>query len=527
MPRPLSPNLEPKPEPEPESRPELEAEAEAEPEPEEQKTEGSAKPGFLGETGRWLLVLLEYSVAGCALWATMFELYFHGFHEEQQTHYCDTQLEVGRTELGQDVEHFVGAVPIWLRSVIMGALGWQACREISGFGNDEPHVAQALLIGRGSTLGRAKKAGWDAIVGSRSGEAGETPQSDWEQARESRRLTMRQAVSSAVTKVLLWHASQPIVYLYVLDVYSCHVSSLGGWQRELAATVAVREVLYLASILLALWDCPVFLLMDPVTAWNEAGTRVEKVIRVAMYVLTPHNYVAFCLANRFRGWRRTFLGLAAIQVIADLASCFALGTLMAGGISSQKNTPTALIIGYTITAFGFLLFFGPLSVGTSLRAAADTEKSRPVRVAFGVVGSALLCLLGYIMLLFVLLISGKVNPYCDGFTFQPDPCNLHGACYAAGQCHCDLGWGPEVTYTGESLCAKPDMPCTADQLRRAVGHPNGAACCGNRGKIVVTGCECELGFGPEVPDNDLTPVTVMCGRDVSTVRVGRLGERSQ
>ena len=67
-----------------------------------------------------------------------------------------------------------------------------------------------------------------------------------------------------------------------------------------------------------------FLLMDPVTAWNEADTRAEKVIRISMYVLTPHNYVAFCLANCFRGWRRTFLGLAAIQIIADLASCFAL-----------------------------------------------------------------------------------------------------------------------------------------------------------------------------------------------------------
>ena len=395
------------------------------PEPE---PESDAQAGWLGETGRWVLVALAYSIVGCGMWAAMFELYFQGFHEAQQTHRCDAQLEIGWTALGQDVEDFVGVVPIWLRGVIMGALGVTVCRQISGFSSDEPHIAQALLIGRGSTVGKAREAGWEAVVGSRSGEASEATQSTWEQAREARRLTMRQAVSSAVTKVLFWHASQPVVYLYMLDVYSCHVSSLGGWQRELAATVAVREVLYLASICLALWDCPVFLLMDPVTAWNEAGTRVEKVIRVAMYVLTPHNYVAFCLANRFRSWRRTFLGLAAIQVIADLASCFALGTLIAGGISSQKNTPTALIIGYTITAFGFLLFFGPLSVGTGLRAAADTAKIRAARIASGAAGSALLCLLCYIMLLFVLLMSGKVNPYCDGFTFQQVPCNRLKCC---------------------------------------------------------------------------------------------------
>ena len=194
-----------------------------------------------------------------------------------------------------------------------------------------------------------------------------------------------------------------------------------------------------------------------------------------------------------------------------MASCFALGTLIAGGISSQKHTPTALIIGYTITAFGFLLFFGPLSVATSLRAAADTAKSRAVRIASGVAGSALLCLLGYVILLFLLLISGKVNPYCDGFTFQPDPCNGHGVCYAAGQCHCKLGWGPEVTYTGEALCVKPDMPCTVDQLRRAATDPEGRVCCANRGKPVGSGCECDVGFGPELPDHPLVPILRMCG----------------
>ena len=59
---------------------------------------------------------------------------------------------------------------------------------------------------------------------------------------------------------------------------------------------------------------------------------------VAMYVLTPHNYTALCLANRFRGWRRTFLGLAGIQVLADLSSCFALGALMAGAILKQPKS---------------------------------------------------------------------------------------------------------------------------------------------------------------------------------------------
>ena len=49
---------------------------------------------------------------------------------------------------------------------------------------------------------------------------------------------------------------------------------------------------------------------------------------------------------------------------------------MAGGIEEEaKKPPTALKIGYIITTFGFLLFFGPLSVklmASDIRAAAQT-----------------------------------------------------------------------------------------------------------------------------------------------------------
>ena len=82
----------------------------------------------------------------------------------------------------------------------------------------------------------------------------------------------------------------------MLAVCRCVVAGLGVWQQRYAAVVAAREVLYLCSTLLATWQCPVFLLMDPITAWKEAENRLEKVMRAAMYVLTPHNYTALCLA---------------------------------------------------------------------------------------------------------------------------------------------------------------------------------------------------------------------------------------
>merc|ERR1712185_141468 len=101
----------------------------------------------------------------------------------------------------------------------------------------------------------------------------------------------------------------------MLVPYRCLMASMGLWQQRFAAIVAAREVLYLGSTLLAAWQCPVFLLMDPITAWREAETWLERVMRSAMYVLTPHNYVALCLANRFPEWRRMYLGLAGIQII--------------------------------------------------------------------------------------------------------------------------------------------------------------------------------------------------------------------
>ena len=304
-----------------------------------------------------------------------------------------------------------------------------------------------------------------------------------------------------MVKLLLWHWSQPAVYLWMLFVYRCYVASLGGWQQAFAAVVAAREVLYLGSTLLAAWHCPVFLLMDPVTAWKEAEGRLERVRRASLYVLTPHNYTALCLANRFRGWRRTFLGLAGIQVLADLSSCFALGALIAGAIENQTTeehttTPTGLIIGCVITASGFILFFGPLSVEASLRGAADTRRHSCVRGGLGLAGSGLLGALGYIVLVYVLPIGGWFNPYCDGFTLSSDPCDGHGSCYGAGQCDCDLGFGPEVSYSGEPLYSRDHSPCTGSQLQRALAAGDNTCCFGHGNITASERCSCDSGFGP-------------------------------
>ena len=168
-----------------------------------------------------------------------------------------------------------------------------------------------------------------------------------------------------------------------------------------------------------------------------------------------------------------------------LSSCFALAALLASTVQEDADATTAgpLKVGFSITAFGFLLFFGPLSVATNLEAAAaDLLQHRAIRIGRGIAGASLLFAWGYLMLVIVLLMFNE-DVFCpgdkwySGLTIQGDPCNGHGECYAAAQCRCEPGFGPEVSYSGEPLCAR-HMVCTAGQLQHAVASHEEAACGG-------------------------------------------------
>lgn len=401
--------------------------------------------------------------------------------------------------LNKFIEIVIAGAPIWARNALIGAVVVSSCSRLSGF-ERRSGLLRRLLMGHaeaephamiGGTLERddVQKAGWNAIVGRRVGDAGPQPQSTWAEARDARSLTQQQARASALTKLFLWHWSQPVAYLLVLWGYRCYVAALGLEQRNLAAVVAAREVVYLASTLLAAWQTPAFLLLDLAAAWNEAESTLERIVRMAIYVLTPHNYTAFCLANRFRSWRRTFLGMAGIQVIADLASCVALAALMAGGIEEEaKKPPAAMKIGYIITAFGFLLFFGPLSVAGSLGGAFDRSKYWCLRTSSAVAGSLVLCGWICIVTVFIMLIAEQ-DVFCKASEWGiiTDPCHGHGTCYAAAQCHCDEGYGPEVSFNGEDLCA-----CKGADKKHG---------CGEHGRCMAIinplRCNCETGYSGE------------------------------
>jgi len=194
-------------------------------------------------------------------------------------------------------------------------------------------------------------------------------QPSWDDARKSLGLTTRQAIGVSVAKYVLWHNSQPVAYLLVFNRYFGCSEFMTSGQQILGSIVAARELMYMFSTAVAAIKCPVYLLLDLRTVVKEANSRFQSTYRVLAYLATPHTFVSLCLANRSAELRLIFLPLALCQVIADFASCFALGPLL----SSTAQSPAAIKIGYTMTSGAFLLFFGPLSVLSLLQKARDKD----------------------------------------------------------------------------------------------------------------------------------------------------------
>jgi hypothetical protein len=177
-------------------------------------------------------------------------------------------------------------------------------------------LLRMLLTGHGMKPAPRSEAGWCAIA------FDDTPQATWHEARESLGLTIRQAVAVSAAKLILWHWSQPMAFLYVFTTYSCRLSET---QIYYGMVVSAREVLYLSTTLGGVVACPSYLLLDISTVWAEAETKWAAIARIAMYVLTPHNYAALCLATRFseRGFVRNPRHRRKVAALGYLTCCSA------------------------------------------------------------------------------------------------------------------------------------------------------------------------------------------------------------
>jgi hypothetical protein len=195
----------------------------------------------------------------------------------------------------------------------------------------------------------------------------------------------------------------------------------------------------------------------------QAATKAQGVFRVTAYLLAPHYFVALSVAKHFRlqstgvGTRNRcsdkclqgfFFLLLVSQLLADFAACLGLGMLLLqlrGGFAqdAHRSSPPALIVGYSITAVGFTLFFGPLSVFTAVNTARHRWREMTImEVVPSAAGGLLLliaCVYGGIG---AVLLALDIDVYCSSFFLSSIDC-VHGTC-TAGSCVCDPDWSGEM-----------------------------------------------------------------------------------
>ena len=159
---------------------------------------------------RWTAWIVVYLLVAAGLWWLMNALYFD-FLLSSANESCDAKLE----SMAQSrLEYLVGWAPTYLRGTLLLFVVKKLCERAAGF---ESHggLGEGLL-----GAGDADRAGWVAIVQPTAA----APQPTWADARESRGLTQRQALSIATLKLALWHLPQPLAYLGLLYVYRCFVA---------------------------------------------------------------------------------------------------------------------------------------------------------------------------------------------------------------------------------------------------------------------------------------------------------------
>ena len=159
---------------------------------------------------RWTAWIVVYLLVAAGLWWLMNALYFD-FLLSSDNESCDAKLE----SMAQSrLEYLVGWAPTYLRGTLLLFLMKKLCERAAGF---ESHggLGEGLL-----GAGDAERAGWVAIVQPTT----TVSQPTWVEARESRDLTQRQALSIATLKLALWHLPQPLAYLGLLYVYRCFVA---------------------------------------------------------------------------------------------------------------------------------------------------------------------------------------------------------------------------------------------------------------------------------------------------------------
>ena len=174
--------------------------------------------------------------------------------------------------------------------------------------------------------------------------------SSWAYAVELNGYSRRGALALGLLRALLWHAVQPTAYFLT---FSAYMDELDDMQRFFGWGVAVREAIYLLTVLACLYINPAFLLVDVRASVSDTGGRIREdalfrgSLFLDLYVLAPEKFVAFAAFGE-GGLDHWVLALAVLGgALLDLCGLAALGAGLGAG---QGKLPPALAVGYCVTA---------------------------------------------------------------------------------------------------------------------------------------------------------------------------------
>jgi hypothetical protein len=161
----------------------------------------------------------------------------------------------------------------------------------------------------------------------------------WEKARCHLNMTWGHAVLVSITRLVIHHLMQPIVYGLVLSTYVEQVSPL---QEDLGFVVAVRELTYATIVVYGLLVRPAFLLCN----LDAEELAKDRTFEKLMYVLAPEKFVALAVMKDGPEGFGMYYGLLMLPI-----DCCAIAALACG--LHMHTMPYALAIGYIATVCSF------------------------------------------------------------------------------------------------------------------------------------------------------------------------------
>lgn len=178
----------------------------------------------------------------------------------------------------------------------------------------------------------------------------------WEYIRLCMGWTPQMAITVGAMRLLLWHWLQPVMYFWVLYTFSSDISKL---QLGFGLAVAARESIYCIAVLLSLFKCPFFLLVNMSAGWRKQGANLStRIVCLLSFVCCPEKGVLVLLLTKgpqqqHSDWFWLYLFFVLLIPLLDLCG---MAALIIGLVRNEMPYPLA--IGYGVTAVAGVVGLG-------------------------------------------------------------------------------------------------------------------------------------------------------------------------